>query len=79
MSSQVARVIAFPSRGYDPLLTKREAAARLRKSIRTIERYCDPAYCAKRGVPVIPSFLDCSGERRFRLSEIERWNEGKVA
>jgi hypothetical protein len=75
----LAQVIQFPNRGYDPLLTKREVAERLRKSTRTIERYSDPDYCERRGVPVIPSFLDRSGERRFRLSEVERWNEGKVA
>lgn len=79
MSGELAQVIPFPIRGYDPLLNKREAAERLRKSVRSINRYLDPVYCAKLGVPVIPSFLDVSGERRFRLSEIDRWNEGKVA
>lgn len=78
--SHLAQVIQFPGRGYDPLLTKREVALRLRKSVRSINRYLDPAYCAKRGIDPIPSFLDVSGERRFVLSEVERWwNEGKVA
>ena len=74
----LAQVIPFPVK-HDPELTKREAAARLRCSTRSIERYIDPDYCAKRGIEPLPSFTTPFGQRRFRLSEVERWNEGKVA
>ena len=77
--TELAQVIQFPLRGYDPILTKREAAERLRCSIRSIERYTSEDYCAARGVAVLPSFTTPFGERRFRLSEVDRWNEGKVA
>lgn len=71
--TELAQVIQFPSRGYDPELTKRQVADMFSCSTRTIERYCDPDYAQRRGWDPLPHYRTLGGDLRFVLSAVERW------
>jgi hypothetical protein len=73
--NDLAQVIQFPSRGYDPELTKRQVAEMFNCSTRTIERYCDEAYTQSRGWEPLPHFRTLGGDLRFVLSQVERWRK----
>lgn len=71
--SELAQVIAFPNRGFDPELTKRQVAEMFNCSPRTIERYCSEDYARRRGWEPLPHYRTLGGDLRFTLSAVERW------
>lgn len=74
----LAQVIQFPVK-HDPELTKRQLAERWNCSTRTIVRYMDADYMLSREKQPLPSFTTPFGERRFLLSEVERWRKEQAA
>jgi hypothetical protein len=74
----MAQVIPFPVK-HDPEMTKRQLADLWNCSTRTIVRYMDPEYMLPRGKQPLPSFTTPFGERRFLLSQAERWRKEQAA
>lgn len=71
--SATARIIEFPARqGWEPWLTKREVAERLRVSERWVElRVKDSAFPARKDPR--------SRLVRFRWSEVDQWMNERVS
>ena len=69
VTAHVATVVPFPRRrGFEPWVTKKQVAAYLGFSTRWVELR------VREGMP---SML-FGGHRRFRLSEVEAWIEGRA-
>lgn len=63
----MGQVIQFPRKDHGLVLTKKQLAAYLRCSTKSVERRVSEG---------MPSFM-VGGLRRFRLSDVEAWLEGK--
>jgi hypothetical protein len=65
--SGTATVVPFPRRGFEPWLSKRQVAAHYGYSTRWVELRMREG---------MPSHVR-GGQRRFLLSEVETWFEGR--
>jgi predicted DNA-binding transcriptional regulator AlpA len=70
---QSGQVIPFPDRGYEPFVGKQQVARHLGRSRRWVE-----IAMKDHGLPSHPP-APGSNRRRFRLSEIDAWSNGRAA
>jgi hypothetical protein len=71
MTGDLAQVIAFPRRGYEPWCSKQDVARHCGRSPRWVE-----LMMRDHGLPWHPP-APGSNRRRFLLSEVDQWMEGR--
>jgi hypothetical protein len=71
--SGLAKVYAFPQRGYEPWVSKRQLAMHWGVSTKTVERR------VREGMPSRPPEESPTNRRMFRISDCDDWLKARAA